>query len=245
VNFHPCIVTPVYNHEAGAAALTEQLAQYGLPLIMVNDGSDSDCTAVLHKLKAAHDWVEVIDHAENQGKGGAVMTGLNAAYERGFSHALQIDADGQHNSDDIPRFLEASEQDLNAIVIGRPKYDQSIPMARLIGRYATHVWVWIETLSFTIKDSMCGFRVYPLARVSQMLSSVHLGKRMDFDPEILVRLYWEDVPIVSLTTRVIYPPGTKSHFRMWEDNWLISLMHTRLVFGMLWRAPRLLWRKFR
>jgi hypothetical protein len=66
---------------------------------------------------------------------------------------------------------------------------------------------------------------------------------MDFDPEIAVRLYWEGVPVRALPTRVTYPEGGRSHFRLWQDNWLISWMHTRLVFGMLWRAPRLLRRR--
>lgn len=245
MSFLPCIVIPVYNHGVSTAALTERLAKYGLPLIIVNDGSDADCTVILHGLTADRDWIDVIDHAENQGKGGAVMTGLKAAHARGFSHALQIDADGQHNSEDIPRFLETSKEDPNAVVIGLPVYDGSIPKGRLLGRYITHVWIWIETLSFTIKDSMCGFRVYPLAATNRILSSTYLGKRMDFDPEILVRLYWEGISVISLATKVIYPPKGESHFRMWEDNWLISRMHARLVFNMLWRAPLLLWRKLR
>lgn len=245
MSFHPCIVIPVYNHGASTAALTERLAKYGLPLIIVNDGSDADCTAILHSLTVDRDWIDVIDHGENQGKGGAVMTGLKAAHARGFSHALQIDADGQHDSEDIPRFLKASEEDPKAVVTGLPLYDDSAPKGRLLGRYITHVWVWIETLSFTIKDAMCGFRVYPLATTNRILSSTYVGKRMDFDPEILVRLFWEGASVVSLTTKVTYPPEGESHFRMWVDNWLISRMHTRLVFNMLRRAPLLLWRKRR
>ncbi|MBT4488053.1 MAG: glycosyltransferase family 2 protein [Rhodospirillaceae bacterium] len=244
MSFRPCIVIPVYNHCASAAALSEQLSQFGLPLIMVNDGSDADGAAILHGLSAAHDWIDVIDHVENQGKGGAVMTGLKAAYYQGFSHALQIDADGQHDAGDIPRFLKISEENPGAVIAGHPMYDESIPKARLMGHYFTRVWIWIETLSFTIKDSMCGFRIYPLVMTNRVLSTARLGKRMDFDPAILVRLFWDGAPVLSLSTKVTYPAGGKSHFRLWHDNCLITCMHTQLVIGMLWRVPFLVWRKF-
>ena len=90
---------------------------------------------------------------------------------------------------------------------------------------------------------MCGFRVYPLKSVIAIADRVRLGRRMEFDPEIAVRLYWEGVPVLPLATRVTYPEGGRSHFRIWQDNWLISCMHTRLFFGMLRRAPRLLLRR--
>ena len=66
---------------------------------------------------------------------------------------------------------------------------------------------------------------------------------MDFDTEIMVRLSWKGVRIISVPTRVTYPRDGISHFRMLEDNVYISRMHTRLFFGMLWRLPALLSRR--
>lgn len=243
MTIRPCIVVPVYDHGAGAVALVERLQPLDLPVLLVNDGSAADCGAQLRALVARHDRVELLEHATNRGKGSAVLTGLRAAHGRGFSHALQIDADGQHDSDDAPRFLALAALHPQALIIGRPIYDPSVPRGRLVARYLTHVWVWIETLSLAIPDSMCGFRVYPLPSVISLADRVNLGRRMDFDPEIAVRLYWDGVPVLSLPTRVTYPEGGRSHFRLWQDNWLISCMHTGLVFGMLWRAPRLLRRR--
>jgi len=120
-----------------------------------------------------------------------------------------------------------------------------VPRGRLYGRYATHIWVWINTLSLSIRDSMCGFRVYPLASTLALLDSERVGRRMDFDSEILVRLFWRGQPMHWLPVRVHYPLDGVSHFQLWRDNWLISAMHARLFFGMLWRAPRLLWRRWR
>lgn len=243
MSFKPCIVVPVYNHGSGACVLAERLKPLGLPAILVNDGSRPDCTEVLRRLAAANDWIEIIEHEVNRGKGGAVLSGLRAAQARGFTHALQIDADGQHDTGDIPRFLSLASENPGAVVTGRPHFDASAPRGRQIARYLTHVWVWIETLSFTIRDSMCGFRVYPLEPVLRLADRTRLGQRMDFDPEVLVRLFWKGIPIVSLPTAVTYPAGGESHFRMVHDNLLITRMHVRLVFGMLWRAPMLLYRR--
>ena len=129
------------------------------------------------------------------------------------------------------------------MIAGCPIYDASVPRGRLYGRYATHVWVWINTLSFDIRDSMCGFRLYPLASVLPLLDRVRIGQRMDFDSDIIVRLHWRGVRVVNQPTRVTYPQDGISHFRMFRDNVRISWMHTRLFAGMLYRSPLLLWRK--
>jgi hypothetical protein len=132
-----------------------------------------------------------------------------------------------------------------AVICGCPVYDASVPKARLYGRYATHVWVWINTLSFDIRDSMCGYRVYPLARTLALIDSVKLGSRMDFDADIIVRLHWRGAQVRNRPTRVTYPADGVSHFRLWHDNLRISRMHTVLFLGMLLRSPMLLARKWR
>lgn len=231
-----CVVVPVFNHGEGAAILAQKLAPFGLPTFLVNDGSDAVSCATLHDLAERHDWIKNLNHPENRGKGAAVLTGLRAAHEQGYTHAMQIDADGQHDTDDIPDFLALAETNPDAVIAGCPIFDSTVPRGRLFARYITHVWVWIETLSLTIRDSMCGFRVYPLEPVIQLAGRVQLGRRMDFDTEILVRLHWEGVSVISQPTKVAYPAGGQSYFRPWHDNCLISWMHTRLVFGMLWRV---------
>lgn len=243
MSFNPCIVVPVFNHGAGVCLLAERLRPLGVPAIFVNDGSRPDCSESLRRLAAGNDWIEVIELDRNRGKGNAVLSGFRAAHARGFTHAVQIDADNQHDTNDIPRFLSLASRNPDAIVTGQALFDASAPMGRKIARYLTHVWVWIETLSFTIRDSMCGFRVYPLDAVLRLADRNKIGQRMDFDPEILVRLFWTGMPVLSLPTAVTYPPDGESHFRLFYDNLLITRMHARLVFGMLWRAPMLLSRR--
>lgn len=239
-----CVVIPVYNHGAAVGAVLAAVRRHGLPCIMVDDGSEAGCAAVLDALAAgdpAH--CSLVRLPQNQGKGGAMMAGMRAALQQGYSHALQIDADGQHDTDDIPAFVALARAQPDKVICGCPIYDASVPKGRLYGRYATHIWVWINTLSFAIKDSMCGFRVYPLATTVKLINDVNIGKRMDFDAEIMVRLFWRGVGVVNRPTRVSYPSDGVSHFHIWRDNVLISRMHARLFFGMLLRLPVLLGRK--
>ena len=242
--FKPCLIIPVFNHEHAIGAVLAALSQYETHCILVDDGSSAHCAEVLAQLQNQNAaWVSLCRHSENRGKGAAVLTWFAAAQAQGFSHALQIDADGQHCVADIPRFLASAQAHPDAVIAGYPLYDESVPALRLYARYLTHVWVWINTLSFAIKDSMCGFRVYPLAPVMQLMASHQMGLRMNFDTDIIVRLYWQGVNVVNLGTRVGYPADGVSHFRVWRDNALITLMHTRLFFGMLLRLPRLLARQ--
>lgn len=231
-----CAVIPVYNHGAAVGKTLADVRAHNLPVVLVNDGSDAECSRVLRALAEETD-VELVELPANLGKGGAVKAGLLHARNLGYSHALQVDADGQHNLSDVRLFLDAAETFPQALICGVPEYDTSIPKSRLYGRYLTHVWVWINTLSGALQDSMCGFRVYPLARVCQLLEQQYTGNRMDFDPEVLVRWFWCAGDVKQLSTRVHYPEDGVSHFLPGKDNWLISCMHARLFFGMLWRAP--------
>jgi len=241
--FKPCVVIPCYNHGATMAAVLARLAPFNLPLLIVDDGSDKTTQALLETLVC--DGVTLLRLEKNSGKGAAVKYGLEAAAAQGYSHALQVDADGQHQIEDCPKLLAEAAAWPESLISGQPVYDDSVPKSRLYGRYATHVWVWIETLSLSLKDSMCGFRVYPLAATLKLMRQRSIGKRMDFDSEIMVRLYWAGTPSRFIRTRVTYPQNGLSHFDALHDNLRISWMHTRLFFGMLPRIPSLLARKRR
>jgi glycosyltransferase involved in cell wall biosynthesis len=242
--FNPCILIPVYNHEGPLPKIVEQLGSYQLPCILVDDGSLEPCAGIIRSLCSLYPWVQAIRLDTNQGKGAAVKAGLLLAQEQDFSHAVQIDADGQHNLHDLEKFLAASCLAPEAAIIGLAIFDGSIPKLRYYARYLTHVWVHINTLSFRIPDSMCGYRMYPVETCTKLIQTTTLENRMAFDAEILVRLDWQGVPVVSIPTRVTYPQDGVSHFRGWEDNLRISLTHARLFFGMLLRLHKLLVRHF-
>lgn len=243
--FRPCALVPVFDHERTAAGVLAALRAMGLKVIIVDDGSSVACAEALSALAAADpDDLTLSRLPENQGKGGAVMHGLRLAAQAGYSHALQVDADGQHALEDAAALLAAAQARPEAVVCGAPVFDPSSPLGRRLGRKLTNLWVWINTLSFDIPDAQCGFRVYPLAPCLKVLGSAELGKRMAFDIEILVRLHWQGSPVHCLPTRVRYPEGGRSHFRLLGDNWGISATHARLFFGMLRRSPGLLRRRW-
>jgi glycosyltransferase involved in cell wall biosynthesis len=234
---------PVYNHEEAIGLTLKNLQPYGLHCIMVNDGSNEKCSLVLESLDKELPWVSLVQHPTNQGKGAAMKTGLFTALKNGYTHAIQIDADGQHDTSDIPAFLALAEQHPDALITGIPVYDESVPKHRFYLRYITHVWVWINTLSLDIKDSMCGFRIYPVKITTDLVTRVKTPDRMEFDTDILVRSHWQGIPIFSIPTKVHYPVDGISHFQGLRDNLLISRMHARLFLGMLARLPQLLYKK--
>lgn len=239
--FTPCVLVPVYNHEKAIGDVVKNIVSHGLACILVDDGSNPACAKVLDSLaEALPGKVHLLRHQTNQGKGEAVMTGIRYAQKNGFTHALQIDADGQHDTKDIPLFLMLAKKAPHAVINGRPVYDQSVPAVRFLCRYITHIWVWINTLSFKIKDSMCGFRMYPVSDVMRIAGKYHFGGRMTFDTDILVKLYWEGIDIINVPTRVAYPADGVSHFKGFRDNLQISLMHAGHFFGMLVRFPKLM-----
>lgn len=243
--FKPCAVIPVYNHPRTVTQVVAGVRAQGLPCILVDDGSEPACAAVLANLVGAlAKEIVLLRHPANRGKGAAVLSGARHAARAGFSHVLQIDADGQHRVDDIATFLDQAAARPDALIVGWPRFDGSVPRLRLWARSLTHFWVSINTLSRSIGDSMCGFRVYPLTPLLELDRQRKLGARMSFDIEVLVRLHWAGLEIVNLPTAVNYPKGGVSHFRLGLDNLLISRLHATLFFGMLIRLPTLLSRKW-
>ena len=239
-----CIIIPVYNHQHGIKKILPGIQKKGWPIFLVNDGSNRDCQSTMEALADEHTSTQLINLPYNQGKGAALKKGMRVAHQQGFTHAIQIDADGQHNIDDIEHFMARAEKSPDAIICGQPIYDCSVPKHRFYARYLTHIWIWINSLSFSIKDSMCGFRCYPTKAFISIIDNEYTGSRMDFDSEIMVQWIWRGHKVINYKTQVSYPPDGISHFLLWKDNYLITKMHTRLFFGMLRRLPKLIAQKF-
>lgn len=238
-----CLIVPHYNHERQFLEFLPQLASTGLPIIIVDDGSSPESVTAVREAVTSYKDVHLYCLQRNRGKGAAVTAGFYYARGLGFTHVVQVDADGQHCLDDLPTFIAASKAKPSAIICGKPFFDASAPKARVYGRKVTDFWVALETLSLKIKDGLCGYRIYPLEQVEQVLDRQFLGARMDFDTEILVKAVWLKIPLVFLPTKVIYPPRSVSHFNYLRDNILLMRLHTRLMLGMLVRAPMLVWHR--
>ena len=228
---NPCLLVPIYNHRETIGGVLGSLAGLGLPCLVVDDGSDEATQETLRREAGRRPWVELRRIPENRGRGVALRHGYYRAAERAFSHVVQIDADGQHDPADVPKFLDAARRDPGALILGEPIFGPDSPRARRYGRRLSQAFVWGVTGSFAIRDPLCGFRCFPLHRTIPVLDAGGLGDRMEFDPEIVVRLAWDGVPIVNIPTRVRYFAGGQSNFRMVRDNALITRAYVRLVLA--------------
>lgn len=226
-----CAIVPTYDNAATLARVVEEVRRHLPDVVVVDDGSAPPARAVAEGLAAAGACA-LVRRERNGGKGAAVKDGLRWASEHGFDHALQIDADLQHDAADIPRLLERLAPGRDTLVLGQPVFDASAPRGRLAARKISVFWAVVETLGRKVGDPLCGFRVYP---VLAALRARARGDAMDFDPEIAVRLVWSGVRVEHVATRVSYLPGGVSHYRGFADTALIALAHTRLCVEGLWR----------
>ena len=219
------------------------------PVWVVIDGSTDGSDRLLAEAAAGDGGVRILVLPQNQGKGAAVLHGLQLASAAGFRQALTMDSDGQHPAALIPAFMKAAADRPDAMILGRPVFDASAPSIRVKGRRISNWWANVETLGVGLGDSLFGFRVYPIAPLRRVMGRRQWKmRRFDFDPEVAIRLSWFGVPAINLPAPVRYfssEEGGVSHFNYWRDNVLLTSMHIRLVFGCIGRLPRLIARRLR
>lgn len=216
------------------------------PVWVVVDGSTDGSAALLQRMADEDSGLKVLVLPQNSGKGSAVLHGLRRAAQEGFTHALTMDSDGQHPAHLIPAFMQQSQQQPEAMVLGKPVFDAGAPRLRVNGRKVSNFWANLETLWNGIGDSLYGFRVYPIAPLARIMQRQRWMRRFDFDPEAVVRLSWSGVPALNIDAPVRYfqaSEGGVSHFKYLRDNTLLTWMHTRLFLGFVLRLPLLIWRK--
>jgi glycosyltransferase involved in cell wall biosynthesis len=187
--------------------------------------------------------LRILSLPRNGGKGAAILHGLRALAAEGFTHALTIDADGQHPAEMIADFIAASRAQPGAMILGVPQFGPDAPALRVGGRRISNAWVGLETLWAGIGDSLFGLRVYPVAPLLRIMQRQRWMRRYDFDAEAAVRLCWAGIPAVNLAAPVRYltaEQGGVTHFQYGRDNALLTWMHIRLVLGFLARLPLLL-----
>ncbi len=230
----PWILIPIFDHGATIRGVVEEIAGEGLPCLIVDDGSGPRTRAVIDDLERRYDWLRVERLDRNCGKGVALRHGFRTALKAGATHVIHLDADGQHEIGDVSRFVAAIRAEPDALILGKPIFDESVPRFRLYSRQLSRGIVWLCTLSFAIDDPLCGFRAVPLAATLEVLESEALGDRMEFEPGMTVVLYWAGMPVRNLPTEVRYLEGGLSHFDAVRD----TLRMARLYVGLLVRAVR-------
>jgi len=240
------VLIPSYNPGEKVYDTVRAARQFWTPVWVVVDGSNDGSAEGLLAMAAEDSGLNVIVLSHNQGKGAAVLHGLNQAATADFTHVLTMDSDGQHPADRIPAFMAESAREPAAMILGMPVFDASAPGLRVQGRRLCNAWVDLETLWAGIGDSLFGFRVYPIAPLRQVMRDQPWMRHFDFDPEAVVRLSWHGVRAINLPAAVRYyrvEEGGVSHFRYLRDNLLLSWMHTRLFIGFVLRLPLLLVRR--
>jgi glycosyltransferase involved in cell wall biosynthesis len=234
------VLIPSFN--SGPKLLETVLAarSHWAPVWVVIDGSTDGSDLAVRRLAAQDPEIRIYFLQRNQGKGAAILHGLKHAEAEGFTHALTMDADGQHPASFIPAFIAESRAHPDALILGRPIFDTSAPRIRVLGRKLSNWWTDLETLWGGCFDSLFGFRVYPVSALRQVMEASRWMRRFDFDAEAAVRLCWSGFRPINLPAPVRYftpDQGGVSHYRYFRDNLLLAWMHARLVIGFVWRLP--------
>lgn len=244
------VLIPSYNAGRALLATVRAAREHWSPVWVVIDGSTDGSAAAVASLARDDAGIRVLTLPANAGKGSAVLFGLKAARDAGFTHALTMDSDGQHPAHRIADFMRTSREAPDGMVLGKPVFDAGAPALRVKGRRVSNWWAQLETLCFDdrrgIGDSLFGFRVYPIAPLIGIMQNTRWMRRFDFDPEAVVRLAWAGVRPINVDAEVRYPDaadGGVSHFRYGRDNLLLTGMHLRLMGGFLMRLPRLIARR--
>ena len=237
------VVLPSYNTGPRLRDVIVEVLRHWQPVLVVIDGSTDGSERPLRELESVERGLSVLTLPRNSGKGAAVLAGVEWARARGFTHALLMDADGQHPAASIREFMTVSQRQPDAMVLGRPIFPPNIPAERLHGRKLSVAMVRCELLGGGVDDPLFGFRVCPIAPLLEALGARRSGRRYDFDTEAAVRMCWAGVRPLNVAAPVRYfsrAEGGVTHFRYVRDNLTLIGMHLRLVAELCWRAPGLL-----
>ncbi|HEY5705497.1 MAG TPA: glycosyltransferase family 2 protein [Terrimicrobiaceae bacterium] len=232
------VVLPSYNSGPLLAQTARAVLEHWKPVWIVLDGSADSSVAEARDLLRWHPGVRLFKLEHNHGKGGATLIAMRAALEAGYTHALVVDADGQHPADRIGSFMEISTNHPEAMVLGVPVFGPDAPPERVKGRRIGNWFANLETLWGGVHDSLFGFRLYPIQPAVRIMESIKTARRFDFDTELVVRLFWAGVRPINQPVPVHYPPraaGGVSHFKYLRDNLLLAGTHARLCLLVLLR----------
>ncbi|MHB1676901.1 MAG: glycosyltransferase family 2 protein [Sulfuriferula sp.] len=242
------VLIPSYNPGEKVYSTVRAACEQWQPVWVVVDGSTDGSAEGLQAMAAEIAGLRVIVLSRNQGKGAAVLQGINLAAAAGFTHVLTMDSDGQHPANQIHKFMAVSMQHPATMVLGMPIFDASAPSLRVQGRRLSNAWANLETLWAGIGDSLFGFRVYPIVPLQRVMRYQPWMRHFDFDPEAVVRLCWYGIKPINLPAQVRYyraEEGGVSHFNYLRDNLLLTWMHLRLLIEFAIRLPVLLLRQAR
>jgi glycosyltransferase involved in cell wall biosynthesis len=229
-----CVLVPTYNNEKTLAQVLTDVLQYSDDVCVVNDGSTDSTIEILQQFPQ----IKLHSYEKNQGKGYALRAGFEFARSNGYDYAITIDSDGQHYADDLPAFLQALQNDPNAIIIGARNMNQStVPGKSSFGNKFSNFWFKFET-GIELPDTQSGYRLYPIRKLKGIW---FVTRKYEFEVEVIVRAAWKGIDVKCIPVKVYYPPADEriTHFRPFQDFSRISVLNTVLVFfTLIWIKPR-------
>jgi glycosyltransferase involved in cell wall biosynthesis len=216
-------VIPAYNADRHLGAVIERVARH-VPrarIVVVDDGSADATRAV-----ATGAGATVVAHARNQGKGAAIRTGLARAQELGPPFAILLDADGQHNPDEIPAFMARQHETRADLVVGnRLARAANMPWLRKATNYVTSAVVSLLARS-RVPDSQNGYR---LVRLSHFRKFPLTSNRYEIESEMIIRAGRAGGRIASVSVQTIYG-DEKSFINPFVDTGRFLRMVARSLF---------------
>lgn len=238
--FSVVVIAPTYNNGGTLAGVLERIGRLDLPVIVVDDGCTDDTPRILREWEAHGPGRRHLRHGRNLGKAAALRSGFASAIDAGYTHAVTIDTDNQHDPEDIPRLIEAARLQPTALVLGaRSTSIAGYPARSLTGRAISNLFIRLESGAH-VRDSQSGLRVYPLGFVKEV--NVRAG-RYGFETEVLTRAAWSRTPIVEVDIASRYLPESErvSHFRPVVDTLRAIPMHARLIGRAMVPVPHKRW----
>ena len=229
-----CVI-PHYNHFATVLAVASGARRHLPDVLVVDDGSTGIPEDFSARLAALD--VKLLRHDRNLGKGAALLTAARALRAEGVTHMIALDADGQHDPGDLPRFVSEIAAHPDAVIIGCRDFAhaENVPGSSRFGRNFSNFWCRLET-GVKCADTQSGYRAYPVAGLTAL--RFHC-RRYNFEIEALVKLLWSGYALRELEIPVRYPPRGEriSHFDPWKDNLRLTLLHSCLVTRQLLPLP--------
>lgn len=215
-----CILIPAYNAEHTIAAVARECLTFGMPVIVVNDGSTDDTATVIDDLP-----VVLLMHDTNLGKGSALKTGFSWALQQGFSWIVTVDADGQHDVSAAGRLAESARQaEVDILIASRfNQFQEMSGLRKTWNRFGS--WCMRTRTGYDVSDSQSGFRCYS----SRLLRAVTLSASgYDLEMEVLMQAWRHKCRVASLPIAARVADGrSTSHFRPVRDTWNICMIFLR------------------
>lgn len=215
---NPVVIIPALNPDERLISLVGQLSKSGLPVVVVDDGSDQAHQVIFEILKS-HQNCEILRHPANLGKGAALKSGLRHALEHcpGAPGFVTADADGQHSVEDIQKVASALPRHPDALILGTRDFSGAdVPFNSRWGNRIT-TFVYALSTGRRCADTQTGLRGIPAALAPACLEVK--GDRYEYEMNQLLWMGKSDVPLVPVPIRTIYlDENRSSHFHPLRDS---------------------------